>query len=105
MGLTWRTASESFISTCTRLANRITSRKMHLITKIANVSGRSFVNQVRLCSVAVSPINPASLNEMPQPTESWEQFDAARQKVQHSPCWWTGIFCIHFGRWHHHWIL
>ena len=27
-----------------------------------------------------STIKPASLNEMPQPTESWEQFDAARQK-------------------------
>jgi len=38
------------------------------------------VNQVRHCSVAVSTIKPASLNEMPQPTESWEQFDAARQK-------------------------
>merc|ERR1712243_342534 len=86
-------------------ANHITSRKMHLITKIATVSGRSLSNQVRHSSYAVSTIKAASLNEMPQPSGSWQQFNEARQAVQHSSCWWIRIFCIHLGCWYCQWIL
>merc|ERR1712189_131093 len=67
-------------SICTRPANHITCRKMHLITKIATVSGRSLSNQVRHSSYTVSTIKAASLNEMPQPSGSWQQFNEARQK-------------------------
>merc|ERR1712191_40772 len=78
--LTWISASESSFTSCTRPANHIPSPKMHLITKIATVSGRSLSNSVRHCSYAVSTIKPATLNEMPQPSGSWQQFNDARQK-------------------------